>query len=47
MNKHDAKRKVSFKNWLKRFGLVGFMFFLAKGLLWLIVPFAAVTLACD
>jgi len=24
--------------WLKRLGLAGFLFFLAKGLLWLIVP---------
>lgn len=26
--------------WIKRFGFVGFMFFLIKGLLWLIVPAA-------
>lgn len=25
-------------NWIKRFGAFGFMFFLIKGLLWLIVP---------
>lgn len=25
--------------WIKRFGFAGFMFFLIKGLLWLIVPF--------
>jgi len=24
--------------WLKRLGLFGFLFFLAKGLLWLLVP---------
>lgn len=24
--------------WLKRLGMVGFVFFLAKGLLWLLVP---------
>jgi hypothetical protein len=24
--------------WIKRFGFWGFMFFLVKGLLWLIVP---------
>ncbi|MEK7834411.1 MAG: hypothetical protein AAB401_25205 [Acidobacteriota bacterium] len=24
--------------WLKRFGLAGFLFFLIKGLLWLLVP---------
>jgi hypothetical protein len=28
--------KVS--NWIKRLGLLGFLFFLAKGLLWLLVP---------
>jgi hypothetical protein len=26
------------KSWLKRFGVAGFVFFLVKGLLWLIVP---------
>jgi hypothetical protein len=25
-------------NWIKRLGFVGFMFFLVKGLLWLLVP---------
>jgi hypothetical protein len=24
--------------WMKRFGVAGFLFFLVKGLLWLIVP---------
>jgi hypothetical protein len=24
--------------WLKRLGIVGFLFFLAKGLLWLLLP---------
>jgi len=27
-----------FAKWIKRFGVAGFMFFLVKGLLWLIVP---------
>ncbi|WP_266362329.1 hypothetical protein [Tellurirhabdus rosea] len=27
-----------FKLWLKRVGWLGFLFFLIKGLLWLIVP---------
>jgi hypothetical protein len=26
------------QSWLKRFGVAGFIFFLVKGLLWLIVP---------
>ncbi|MDQ4121191.1 MAG: hypothetical protein M3209_07080 [Acidobacteriota bacterium] len=29
----------TFKRLLKRFGVAGFLFFLIKGLLWLIVPF--------
>ena len=32
------KRKFSFANLFKRFGVIGFMFFLIKGLMWLIVP---------
>jgi hypothetical protein len=28
------------KSWLKRLGVAGFLFFLIKGLLWLIVPAA-------
>jgi len=31
--------------WIKRLGLWGFMFFLVKGLLWLLVPALAVYLA--
>lgn len=27
-----------FVGWLKRMGLAGFLFFLAKGLMWLLVP---------
>lgn len=30
------KRKIL--NWAKKLGLAGFLFFLIKGLLWLIVP---------
>lgn len=30
------------KTWIKRFGLVGFLFFFVKGLLWLIIPAALV-----
>jgi len=26
------------RSWIKRFGVAGFVFFLVKGLLWLIVP---------
>ncbi|MGA0556172.1 hypothetical protein ACO2Q8_05965 [Larkinella sp. VNQ87] len=28
-----------FKLWLKRVGWLGFLFFLIKGLLWLIIPY--------
>jgi hypothetical protein len=34
----ESRKTVSGKTWLKRFGLAGFLFFLIKGLLWLIVP---------
>lgn len=30
--------KSKFKIWVKRLGFWGFMFFLVKGLLWLLVP---------
>lgn len=29
---------MNFKVWVKRLGFWGFMFFLVKGLLWLIIP---------
>jgi len=28
-----------FKTWLKRVGWLGFLFFLVKGLLWLLIPY--------
>jgi hypothetical protein len=31
--------KRSVRMWFKRLGVAGFLFFLIKGLLWLIVPF--------
>lgn len=33
----DGEEK-GFSFWIKRLGFAGFMFFLIKGLLWLIVP---------
>ncbi len=33
-----AERQSKLKRYVKRFGVVGFLFFLIKGLLWLIVP---------
>lgn len=35
------------KTWIKRLGFWGFMFFLVKGLLWLIVPAVVAFLALD
>lgn len=31
-------RRMKIPTWIKRLGFVGFMFFLVKGLLWLLVP---------
>jgi hypothetical protein len=33
------KERKSFKVWMKRMGIAGFLFFLIKGLLWLIIPY--------
>lgn len=34
----QRKIKCPAFKWMKRFGVAGFLFFLIKGLLWLIVP---------
>ena len=34
----ENKNPTVLAKWIKRFGFAGFMFFLIKGLLWLIVP---------
>lgn len=34
----NSPQQNLFANWLKRFGVAGFLFFFIKGLLWLIVP---------
>lgn len=34
----DDDSSQPWQTWLKRFGVAGFLFFLIKGLLWLIVP---------
>jgi hypothetical protein len=36
--KEPENKKCPAVNWVKRFGVAGFLFFLIKGLLWLIVP---------
>jgi hypothetical protein len=38
METEPSKRKCPAKTWVKRFGAAGFVFFLVKGLLWLILP---------
>lgn len=43
MNTTAAKvmtdNKKSIKMWFKRIGIAGFLFFLIKGLLWLLIPY--------
>lgn len=38
MHEEPDKKNYPAARWLKRFGVAGFLFFLIKGLLWLIVP---------
>jgi hypothetical protein len=38
---------MSAKSWIKRLGFWGVMFFLLKGLLWLIIPALAAMFALD
>jgi len=40
MEQEPRKMKCPAKSWIKRFGAAGFVFFLVKGLLWLILPAA-------
>ena len=42
MNEEPGKGKYPAAKWVKRFGVAGFLFFLIKGLLWLIIPAALV-----
>lgn len=34
----NQEQPKGFAKWIKRFGVMGFMFFLIEGLLWLVVP---------
>jgi hypothetical protein len=36
-----TEKKDGYRKWLKRFGLLGFLFFLIKGLVWLSLFFFA------
>jgi len=38
---------VTAKSWIKKLGFWGFMFFLVKGLLWLIIPALIAYFALD
>ncbi len=43
----QGRTKVAVKNWLKRIGFWGLMFFLIKGLMWLIIPALVTIFALD
>lgn len=38
MDERPRKRKCPAVGWVKRFGVAGLLFFLVKGILWLLVP---------
>ena len=38
MTEEPNKKSFNAVQWVKRLGVAGFLFFLIKGLLWLIVP---------
>jgi len=42
MPESQKKKKLTAIEWIKRFGVAGFLFFLIKGLLWLAIPALAV-----
>lgn len=42
MQDDPIEEKSNAVKWTKRFGLAAFLFFLVKGLLWLIIPAAVV-----
>ncbi|MCB1025809.1 MAG: alanyl-tRNA synthetase [Acidobacteria bacterium] len=44
MHTENDPKKSAFHRLVKRFGMAGFLFFLIKGLLWLIVPSALIWL---
>jgi hypothetical protein len=41
MSEEPRKRKCPAVSWTRRFGVAAFLFFLIKGLLWLIIPAVA------
>jgi len=45
MEKEEPQEEVSkFKTWIKRLGIAGFMFFLLKGIGWLIFMYFGATI---
>ncbi len=42
----EATNQHPFPRWLKRLGLAGFLFYLIKGLLWILIP-ALVAKGCS
>jgi hypothetical protein len=42
--KHNGRCMTKFKIWIKRVGIIGFLFFLIKGLVWLALFFGVGTL---
>jgi hypothetical protein len=46
MQESPKKSKTSAGKLIKRFGFLGFMFFLVKGLLWLIIPAVIAYFSC-
>jgi hypothetical protein len=45
MQNGDPFRSLGAERWTKRIGIAAFLFFLIKGLLWLVVPALAAYLA--
>lgn len=41
MEKEEPKTESGAKKWLKRVGVLGFLFFLIKGLVWIAIGVAA------
>ena len=35
---YACRKSMRVPNWIKRLGFAGFLFFLVKGLLWLLIP---------
>ncbi len=35
----ESKTKSNFKVWLKKVGIAGFLFFLIKGIVWLVIGY--------